>query len=49
MRMKSMVTVGFLSVTAATTSFASGANRVGVIENIGSGGPEYPYSRPMSH
>ena len=74
MRVKSMLIVGVFSVMAATTSFASDANRVDVIEalhetvaqedsvkfrseqrrvdvidNIGSGGPEYPYSRPMSH
>lgn len=74
MRMKSMLIIGAFSVMAATTSFASDANRVDVIEslhetvaqedsvkarseqrrvdvidNIWSGGPEYPYSRPMSH
>jgi hypothetical protein len=34
MRMKSMLTVGVFSVMAATTSFASDANRVDVIETL---------------
>ena len=80
MRMKSMLTVGFLSVMAATAvvnasdSFAADVRRVDVIGtpnetvaqldsreaggksmrvdvigSIGSEGPVYPYSKPMSH
>lgn len=34
MKVKSMLTVGVFSVMAATTSFASDANRVDVIETL---------------
>jgi len=80
MRVKSIVTVGFLSLVATAAvvnvsdSFAASSHRVDVIEtpnetvaqldsnkdggermrvdvigSIGSEGPVYPYSKPMSH
>jgi hypothetical protein len=80
MRVKSMLTIGFMAIMATTgvvntsDSFALDAHRVDVIEDvhetvaqpdsvkpgvewtrvdviqsIGSEGPAYPYSRPMSH
>jgi hypothetical protein len=80
MRVKSMLTVGFLSIMAATgvvnasDDVAAGVHRVDVIESpqetitqedsvkagsqqrrvdvierIESGGPVYPYTKPMSH
>jgi hypothetical protein len=53
-RMKSILTIGFLSMLAApgfvitSDSLAAHPDRVDVIDSIGKGGPSYPYNRPMN-
>jgi hypothetical protein len=56
MSAKSVFKMGFLSMIAATglfvasNGFAADAHqRVDVIGSIGSEGPVYPYTKPMSH
>ena len=53
-RMKSILTIGFLSMMAApgvaitSDSLAAHPDRVDVIDSIGKEGPSYPYMRPMN-
>jgi len=52
--MKSILTIGFLSILAApgvvstSDSLAAHPDRVDVIDSIGKEGPSYPYMRPMN-